>query len=138
MATTKLYLDTRGSAGENGSVKVVISHNRKSAYMNLGLKAPIAKWDAQHLRVTGSKNRSLQLLISKKKCEIDQILFQLMNVGVPSGITALQLRDMVTERLNAAAVTVEDPVPQKPSFMGLFRKFIDSRQTAHPRHPAAT
>lgn len=42
MATTKLYLDTRGSAGENGSVKVVISHNRKSAYMNLGLKAPIA------------------------------------------------------------------------------------------------
>lgn len=46
MATTKLYLDTRGSAGENGSVKVVISHNRKSAYMNLGLKAPIAKWDA--------------------------------------------------------------------------------------------
>ena len=51
MATTKLYLDTRGSAGENGSVKVVISHNRKSAYMNLGLKAPIAKWDAQHLCV---------------------------------------------------------------------------------------
>ena len=24
MATTKLYLDTRGSAGENGSVKVVM------------------------------------------------------------------------------------------------------------------
>ena len=106
MATTKLYLDTRGSAGENGSVKVVISHNRKSAYMNLGLKAPIAKWDAQHLCVTGSENRRLQLLISKKKYEIDLILFQLMNDGVPSGITALQLRDMINERLNAAAVTV--------------------------------
>ena len=130
MATTKLYLDTRGSAGENGSVKVVISHNRKSAYMNLGLKAPIAKWDAQHLCVTGSENRRLQLLISKKKYEIDLILFQLMNDGVPSGITALQLRDMITARLNATAVTIENPAPHKPSFMESFRKFIDTRQTA--------
>lgn len=53
-----------------------------------------------------------------------------MNDGVPSGITALQLRDMINERLNAAAVTVENPVPQKPSFMESFRKFIDSRPTA--------
>ena len=63
MATTKLYLDTRGSAGENGSVKVVISHNRKSAYMNLGLKAPIAKWDAQHLCVYGGENDTVSLSV---------------------------------------------------------------------------
>ena len=63
MATTKLYLDTRGSAGENGSVKVVISHNRKSAYMNLGLKAPIAKWDAQHLCVSGGENDTVSLSV---------------------------------------------------------------------------
>ena len=31
MATTKLYLDTRGSAGENGSVKVVISLTLKKS-----------------------------------------------------------------------------------------------------------
>ena len=63
MATTKLYLDTRGTTGANGSVKVVISHNRKSAYMNLGLKAPIAKWDAQHLCVSGGENDTVSLSV---------------------------------------------------------------------------
>ena len=45
MASAKLYLDTRSSVGLTAPVKVVITHNRRSAYLSLGIKAPIEKWD---------------------------------------------------------------------------------------------
>ena len=95
MASAKLYLDTRSSVGLMAPVKAVISHNRKSAYLSLGVKAPIEKWDSQTLSLKGKENRNLQLFIMQQKLEIDEALLSIARRGIPNDTTALQLRDMV-------------------------------------------
>ena len=67
MATTKLYLDTRKASDMMPMLKVVISHNRKSAYLPLGIKVPLSKWDHVRQSVMGSTFRGLQRVIMQKR-----------------------------------------------------------------------
>ena len=139
MASAKLYLDTRSSVGLMAPVKAVISHNRKSAYLSLGVKAPIEKWDSQTLSLKGKENRNLQLFIMQKKLEIDEALLSIARRGIPNDTTALQLRDMVISEVfpkEASEKTVEhvkkEPksnAEHKDCFLYRFRQFMESRPT---------
>ncbi|MDY3933191.1 MAG: Arm DNA-binding domain-containing protein, partial [Muribaculaceae bacterium] len=100
MATAKLYLDKRASVGLTAPVKVLITHNRKSVFLSLGVKVPIEKWDSQMLCLKGKENRNLQLFIMQKKVEIDEALINIIRRGIPSDMTATQLREMVLKEIS--------------------------------------
>ena len=109
MATAKLYLDKRASVGLTAPVKVLITHNRKSAYLSLGIKAPIEKWDSHLLCLKGKENRSLQLFIMQKKLEIDEALMNISRRGISTSTTAIQVRDMVLKEITPQCETL---IPQ--------------------------
>lgn len=130
MATAKLYLDTRSHVGLSAPVKVVISHNRRSAYLSLGVRAPIDKWDSQLLCVKGKENRGLQLFIMQKKVEIDEALLNLSRQGLPSSISAIEIRDMVLKEIGYYKETPQDA---KNSFLSRFHDYMESRSTEGTR-----
>ena len=128
MASAKLYLDTRASVGLTAPVKVVITHNRKSAYLSLGIKAPIEKWDSHLLCLKGKENRSLQLFIMQKKLEIDEALMNISRRGISTSTTAIQVRDMVLKEITPQCET--NRTEEQDCFLSRFRQFVESRSTA--------
>ena len=126
MATTKLYLDTRKASDMMPMLKVVISHNRKSAYLPLGIKVPLSKWDPVRQSVMGSTFRGLQRVIMQKKNEIDDALYSILEKGISKSTTAIQLRDKILKIVEPDQCSSDD----KNSFMSVFRRFISTRPTS--------
>ena len=126
MATTKLYLDTRKASDMMPMLKVVISHNRKSAYLPLGIKVPLSKWDPVRQSVMGSTFRGLQRVIMQKKNEIDDALYSILEKGISKSTTAIQLRDKILKIVEPDQCSTDD----KNSFMSVFRRFISTRPTS--------
>ena len=137
MATARLYLDKRASVGLTAPVKVLITHNRKSVFLPLGVKAPIEKWDSQMLCLKGKENRNLQLLIMQKKVEIDEALLNIIRRGIPTDMTAFKLREMILKEIspqNESEQFSEDIKKEaKDCFLSRFRRFMEGRSTPGTR-----
>ena len=130
MATAKLYLDKRASVGLTAPVKVLITHNRKSVFLSLGVKVPIEKWDSQMLCLKGKENRNLQLFIMQKKVEIDEALINIIRRGIPSDMTATQLREMVLKEISPQIESEQlNAEEKKDCFLSRFRRFMENRPT---------
>lgn len=60
MATTKLYLDTRGKEDNDPApLKVCITNHGKSTYISLEVKLPKSQWDAEKQKVKNTPNNVL-------------------------------------------------------------------------------
>ena len=89
--STKLYLDTRASL-INAPLKIYVTKKREHAFLNLGIKLRTDQWDKKFLCVVNHPNaKSLNILIAKKKADIDMAL---LNMDTHD-LTAIQIRDIL-------------------------------------------
>lgn len=91
--TTKFYLDTR-RAQINAPLRICIIKNRVPAFITLGIKLCANQWDKKDSCIINHPNsKSLNILITKKKADIDAAL---LNMDT-HGLTAFQLRDILNQ-----------------------------------------
>lgn len=71
MASTKLYLDLRGKAKDNnGSIVIVISHNRTTTTVATGIRVSRNEWDGKKV-IRRSDASILNAELAKKKNDVD-------------------------------------------------------------------
>lgn len=97
--TVSIYFDTRAAKDEQvAPIKFAIRKNGKAAYINIGIKVTAQQWDKKRSEVVNHPNaKRINLIISKKRLEIDSAILKLIEAGESGGLTALQLRDKVQE-----------------------------------------
>ena len=97
--TISIYFDTRAAKdGQAAPIKFAIRKNGKAAYINIGIKVTVLQWDKKRSEVVNHPNaKRINLIISKKRLEIDSAILKLMEAGESGGLTALQLRDKIQE-----------------------------------------
>lgn len=80
MITTKLYLDTRRLKDDGTApLKLSVTNNRKTTYINLGINLRPIHWDSKSLQVLGSQKIMLNQQIATLKYEIETIIRNIPN-----------------------------------------------------------
>ena len=80
MITTKLYLDTRRLKDDGTApLKLSVTNNRKTTYINLGINLRPIHWDDKSLQVLGSQKIMLNQQIATLKYEIEIIIRNIPN-----------------------------------------------------------
>lgn len=133
MATTKLYLDTRGK-GDNdpAPLKVCITNHGKSTYISLEVKLPKSQWDAEKQKVKNAPNgKLLSSYINNKKLQIDNAILDLSTKGELKGLTVIQIREKIQEYINPS-------VKDENLFLSRFKKFGESRTSDRTKEIYAT
>ena len=99
MATTKLYLDTRGKKENEASpLKVCITSHGKSTYISLDVKLSKSQWDAEKQKVKNAPNGKLiTSYINNKKVQIDNAILELSMRGELTGLTITQIKKKIQE-----------------------------------------
>ena len=99
MATTSLYLDTRGLApSQAGPLRIVIRHNNSSASISLGIQLTQKQWDGKSVS-NRPDGRMLNTIITKKKTDIDAAILTLSLTKDLSCFTASQLKEEILSSL---------------------------------------
>lgn len=95
--TISIYFDTRAAENNQAApIKFAIRKNGKAAYINIGIKVTAQQWNKTRCEVINHPNaKRINLIINKKRLEIDSAVLKLMEEGKSGGLTALQLRDMI-------------------------------------------
>lgn len=128
MATTKLYLDTRATKrGEPAPLKVKITKHGQGAFIPLDLRIFPSQWDAEHGRVKDNPNKvALNSYIQNQKQKIDNLLLQLTADGELTKLTAVQIKNIIADRLN--------PKSEDGSlFLIRFKGYMGTRQKQRTR-----
>lgn len=128
MATTKLYLDTRATKrGEPAPLKVKITKHGQGAFIPLDLRIFPSQWDAEHGRVKDNPNKvALNSYIQNQKQKIDNLLLQLTADGELTKQTAVQIKNIIADRLN--------PKSEDGSlFLIRFKGYMETRQKQRTR-----
>lgn len=128
MATTKLYLDTRATKrGEPAPLKVKITKHGQGAFIPLDLRILPSQWDAGHGRVKDNPNKvALNSYIQNQKQKIDNLLLQLTADGELTKLTAVQIKNIIADRLN--------PKSEDGSlFLIRFKGYMETRQKKRTR-----
>lgn len=128
MATTKLYLDTRATKrGEPAPLKVKITKHGQGAFIPLDLRIFPSQWDAEHGRVKDNPNKvALNSYIQNQKQKIDNLLLQLTADGELTKLTSVQIKNIITDRLN--------PKSEDGSlFLIRFKGYMETRQKQRTR-----
>lgn len=128
MATTKLYLDTRSTKrGEAAPLKVKITKHGQGAFIPLDLRIFPSQWDAEHGRVKDNPNKvALNSYIQNQKQKIDNLLLQLTADGELTKLTAVQIKNVIADRLN--------PKYEDDSlFLKRFNGYMETRQKKRTR-----
>ena len=99
MATTSLYLDTRGLApSQAGPLRIVIRHNNTSSSISLGIQLTKNQWDGK--AVSNRPDwRMLNTIITKKKTDIEAAILTLSLTRDLSRLTASQLKEEILSSL---------------------------------------
>jgi len=96
MATTSLYLDTRGMAQDRPCpLKVAIRHKNSSSLIGLdNIRLLRTQWDGRS--VTGRPDKdTLNVVIAKRKADIDAALLSVSLSNDLRGMTPVQLREAI-------------------------------------------
>ena len=122
MATTKLYLDTRATKrGEPAPLKVKITKHGQGAFIPLDIRIYPSQWDAEHSRVKDNPNKaSINAYIQTQKQKIDNLLMRLTADGELVKKTAVQIKNIIMERLDPEAEA-------KNLFLFRFKAYMETR-----------
>ena len=122
MATTKLYLDTRGKKdNEPAPLKVCITSHGKSTYISLDVKLSKSQWNGDNQKVKNAPNgKLLSSYINNKKIQIDNAILELSMRGELTGLTILQIKKKIQELINPS-------VKEENLFVKRFKIFGESR-----------
>jgi len=97
--TITIYFDAR-AVQENQPVplKFAIRKNGKAAYINTGIKVTVQQWSTTRKEVVNHPNaKRINLILNKKRLEIDSAILRLVENGESGGLTAYQLRDKIID-----------------------------------------
>lgn len=133
MATTKLYLDTRGKGDkEPAPLKVCITNHGKSTYISLDVKLSKSQWNADIQKVKNAPNgKLLSSYINNKKVQIDNAILELSTRGELTGLTIIQIKKKILEYISPS-------VKDENLFVARFKNFGESRTAERTREIYAT
>jgi integrase len=133
MATTKLYLDTRGKDdNEPAPLKVCITSHGKSTYIGLDIKLSKLQWNAETQKVKNVPNgKLLSSYINNRKLRIDNAILELAAHGELRGLTIIQIKKKIQEYISPSA-------KDENLFIARFKKFGESRTAERTREIYAT
>lgn len=98
MITTKLYLDTRRLKDDGTApLKLSVTNNRKTTYINLGINLRPIHWDSKSLQVLGSQKIMLNQQIATLKYEIETII---RNIPNAHRLTPQEIKQKVEQTLS--------------------------------------
>lgn len=102
MATINFYLDCRAVAkGSHAPLKLVISKHGRTALISLDLKILPSQWDKRTRRIIEHPNKvKLNAYITRRKVDVENIIYSTYNDKDVSRMTAQQLKDYVLTKLN--------------------------------------
>lgn len=117
MATTKLYLDLRGKAKDgNGSIVIVISHNRTTTTVATGIRVSPDEWDGDKV-IRRQDAGLLNVELAKAKNKVDTHIALLRLESGFESMTAPKIKSSFTK-----------PKEQKPdtttSVVALFEEYL--------------
>lgn len=124
MITTKFYLDCRATKSSNPApLKLSITKNGVASYISMNVTLLKNQWDRKAQAIVNHpQKRQLNIFISQRKVEIDQIIYKLMDSGKLCGLRAPEIKDIVLAVLNPPE---EDK--SKHLFAVRFKAFADSK-----------
>ena len=96
MVTTRFYLDSRRANGGTYSLRINITHKRKSASFPLDIQLTVEQWNTSTATIQNHpKAKFLNTLINKCKVEIDTIILNLSEFENDklAGMSAIEIRD---------------------------------------------
>lgn len=91
----RLFLDTRAAKGE-APLKIAIAHEKKTAYLHLGIKLLSEQWDANtHEVIKHPNKKEYNVFIRNRLSLVEKELLRLQTMGETSGKSATEIKDMV-------------------------------------------
>ena len=128
MTTTRFYLDRRHKeSGKPQPLKLCITKKGVAAYIPLGISVLPSQWNSVTQKVTDHPNkRTINAYLENRKTEIDNLIMSLTASGKLAGLTAVQIKNIVSERI--------DPDSERADlFASRFERFALSRTAARTR-----
>lgn len=126
MAITSLYLDRRRrAANQPGVMTVVIRHNDQAAHITVdNIQLMPDQWNGQSV-VRHPNGPTLNIVIAKRKADIDAAIFSLSFTRDISRMTAAELKEAVLDSLYPGRVKKEDPAD--PLFVPYYERYARRR-----------
>ena len=130
MATTKLYLDTRGvNECEEAPIKIGLTKHGHTSYYSLNIKVEKSQWDAKTGRVINHPNKmKLNSVIQNKKTAFDNALLELEARCETGGKTATMLKNMI-----ANFISPNDEETQGKLFLSWYKKYANECKSESTR-----
>lgn len=128
MTTTRFYLDRRHKeAGRPQPLKLCITKKGASAYIPVGVSVLPSQWNSTAQKVVDHPNkRAINTYLENRKTEIDNLIMALTAEGRLAGLSAVQVKNIVAERI--------DPEARRADlFAERFRAFALSRTATRTR-----
>lgn len=130
MITTKFYLDCRAvKQGATAPLKLSITKKGVAAYISMNVSLLQSQWDKKAQAIVNHpQKRQLNIFISQRKVEIDQIIYSLIGSGELAGLRAKEIKDRVLAVLNPPE---EDK--SRDLFAAGFKAFAESKSDSTKR-----
>lgn len=130
--TISIYFDQRAAKnGQPAPIKFAIRKNGKAAYINIGIKVTTQQWNTTRKEVVDHPNaKRINLIINKKKLEIDSAVLRLMENGESGGLTALQLRDKIIDIIDPQK---KQEIEESRLFRNRFIRFMELKDNVGTR-----
>lgn len=127
--TISIYFDQRAAKnGQPAPIKFAIRKNGKTAYINTGIKVSAQQWNTTRKEVVNHPNaKRINLIINKKRLEIDSAILKLMESGESGGLTALQLRDKILDIISPER---KREIEESYLFRNRFIRFMELKSNA--------
>lgn len=119
--SVSLYLDKRSILeGKPCPVKLVLTENRKTSMIPLGVKVLPSQWDSKSKKVVNRPDHSmLNVFLSGRKSAAEMELLRMQSLGMLNGMTLAQVRDRIVGVQPAGEICL---------FMDYFRHFLDTKK----------
>lgn len=104
--TTRFYLDCRscGKASDPAPVKISISHKGRTVYLPTNISVLPSQWDERGQAIVKHPQKSqLNTLLGRRKLDIDTALYDLQNAGALHGLSSVQIKRKLLDKLDPAA-----------------------------------
>lgn len=130
MATINLYLDCRATAkGKPAPLKLVISKHGRTSLIPLDVHILPSQWDKKAKKVVEHPNKvKLNAYISRRKVDVENIIYDTYSDRDVSRMTAKQLKDYVLSHLN-----LKEDFDQRNTFANQYLKIANSKKAGSKR-----
>lgn len=99
--TISIYFDTRAAKDKPAPLKFAIRKNGKAAYIYIGIKILSSQWNKTRREVVNHPEaKRINLILNKKRLEIESAHLRLIEAGESGGFTALELRDKIMDMID--------------------------------------